>query len=128
ISVDLPEPEGPMTAVSLPASISRETSRSASTAVSPLPNRRERPTASTTTSDGTGGASGTRETASAWDIPFPPCGLTYGNVAAGGSGGKGASRRLRGAVSPTGQGGEPPGTLRARSSGGRGRATGPGAD
>ena len=35
ISVDLPEPDGPMTAVSLPRSTSRLTPRSASTAVSP---------------------------------------------------------------------------------------------
>ena len=35
ISVDLPEPNGPMTAVSLPRSTSRLTPRSASTAVSP---------------------------------------------------------------------------------------------
>ena len=40
ISVDLPEPDGPMTAVSLPRSISAETSRSAMTAVSPSPKRR----------------------------------------------------------------------------------------
>src|SRR5581483_6978308 len=40
ISVDLPEPDGPMTAVSLPASMSSETPRSASTAVSPSPKRR----------------------------------------------------------------------------------------
>src|SRR6266487_5775923 len=40
IRVDFPEPEGPMTAVSLPPSTARETPRSASTAVSPDPNRR----------------------------------------------------------------------------------------
>ena len=37
ISVDLPEPEGPMTAVSRPRGTSTETPRSASTAVSPSP-------------------------------------------------------------------------------------------
>ena len=37
ISVDLPEPEGPMTAVRRPAVMSTETPRSASTAVSPWP-------------------------------------------------------------------------------------------
>ncbi len=37
ISVDLPEPEGPITAVSLPLSTSSEIPRSASTAVSPSP-------------------------------------------------------------------------------------------
>ena len=37
ISVDLPEPDGPMTAVSWPCSTSSETPRSASTAVSPSP-------------------------------------------------------------------------------------------
>ena len=37
ISVDLPEPDGPMTAVSLRCSTSIETPRSASTAVSPSP-------------------------------------------------------------------------------------------
>ena len=37
MSVDLPEPEGPITAVSSPEGISSETPRSASTAVSPSP-------------------------------------------------------------------------------------------
>ncbi len=37
ISVDLPEPDGPITAVSLPLSTSSEIPRSASTAVSPSP-------------------------------------------------------------------------------------------
>ena len=37
ISVDLPEPDGPITAVSLPCCTSSETPRSASTAVSPAP-------------------------------------------------------------------------------------------
>ena len=37
MSVDLPEPDGPMTAVSLPPSTSSETLRSAWTAVSPSP-------------------------------------------------------------------------------------------
>ena len=37
ISVDLPEPDGPMTAVSRPSVMSTETPRSASTAVSPSP-------------------------------------------------------------------------------------------
>ena len=37
INVDLPEPEGPITAVSPPASSSSETPRRASTAVSPEP-------------------------------------------------------------------------------------------
>ena len=37
MSVDLPEPDGPMTAVSRPSAISSETPRSASTAVSPSP-------------------------------------------------------------------------------------------
>ena len=37
ISVDLPEPDGPITAVSLPCATSSETPRSASTAVSPSP-------------------------------------------------------------------------------------------
>src|SRR3954471_4341359 len=37
MSVDLPEPEGPMTAVRRPAAMSTETLRSASTAVSPSP-------------------------------------------------------------------------------------------
>ena len=37
ISVDLPDPEGPMTAVSLPGSTPSVTPRSASTAVSPEP-------------------------------------------------------------------------------------------
>jgi hypothetical protein len=37
ISVDLPEPDGPMTAVRRPSAMSTETPRSASTAVSPSP-------------------------------------------------------------------------------------------
>ena len=37
ISVDLPDPDGPMTAVALPGAISTVTPRSASTAVSPSP-------------------------------------------------------------------------------------------
>ena len=37
MSVDLPEPDGPMTAVSFPLRTSSETPRSASTAVSPSP-------------------------------------------------------------------------------------------
>ena len=37
ISVDLPEPDGPMTAVRRPSSMSTETPRSASTAASPSP-------------------------------------------------------------------------------------------
>ena len=37
ISVDLPEPDGPITAVSRPFAMSTETPRSASTAVSPSP-------------------------------------------------------------------------------------------
>ena len=37
IKVDLPEPDGPITAVSFPRAISSETPRSASTAVSPSP-------------------------------------------------------------------------------------------
>ena len=48
ISVDLPDPDGPITAVSLPRSISTETSRSAVTAVSPSPKRRLTPDAVTT--------------------------------------------------------------------------------
>ena len=36
MSVDLPEPDGPMTAVSRPRAMSSETPRRASTAVSPL--------------------------------------------------------------------------------------------
>jgi hypothetical protein len=42
ISVDFPEPEGPMIAVSSPSTIASETPRRASTAVSPLPKRRTR--------------------------------------------------------------------------------------
>ena len=37
MSVDLPEPDGPMTAVSRPLAMSTETPRRASTAVSPSP-------------------------------------------------------------------------------------------
>jgi hypothetical protein len=37
ISVDLPDPDGPITAVNWPAGTSRETPRSASTADSPSP-------------------------------------------------------------------------------------------
>ena len=37
MSVDLPEPDGPITAVSSPAAMSSETPRSASTAVSASP-------------------------------------------------------------------------------------------
>ena len=37
MSVDFPEPDGPITAVSLPRSTSSETPFSASTAVSPSP-------------------------------------------------------------------------------------------
>ena len=37
MSVDLPEPDGPITAVSWPVGTSSETPRSASTAVSPSP-------------------------------------------------------------------------------------------
>ena len=37
MSVDFPEPEGPITAVSLPLAMSSEIPRSASTAVSPAP-------------------------------------------------------------------------------------------
>ena len=48
MSVDLPEPDGPITAVSLPRSISTDTSRSAVTAVSPSPYRRLTPDAVTT--------------------------------------------------------------------------------
>src|SRR4029450_4951414 len=40
ISVDLPEPDGPMTAVRRPPSTSSETPRSASTAVEPSPYTR----------------------------------------------------------------------------------------
>ena len=46
--VDLPEPEGPMTAVSLPRSISRVTPLSACTAVSPSPYTRVTSLATTT--------------------------------------------------------------------------------
>ncbi len=46
--VDLPEPEGPITAVSWPRPMSSETPRSASTATSPEPYRRCRAVASTT--------------------------------------------------------------------------------
>ena len=45
MSVDLPEPDGPMTAVSRPRSMSTDTSRSAVTAVSPSPYRRVSPDA-----------------------------------------------------------------------------------
>ena len=48
ISVDLPEPEGPMTAVSLPLVTSTETSCSACTAVSPDPYVRVIPAPATT--------------------------------------------------------------------------------
>ena len=48
ISVDLPEPDGPMTAVALPGAMSTETPRSASTAVSPSPYRRVTSRATTT--------------------------------------------------------------------------------
>src|SRR3954453_3828131 len=48
ISVDLPEPDGPMTAVRRPVSMSRSTPRSAGTAVSPAPYRRTSPLACTT--------------------------------------------------------------------------------
>jgi len=51
MSVDLPEPDGPMTAVSWPRPISSETPRSASTATSPEPYRRCRSVASTTACD-----------------------------------------------------------------------------
>ena len=37
ISVDFPEPDGPMTAVAFPGAMSTLTPRSASTAVSPSP-------------------------------------------------------------------------------------------
>ena len=37
MSVDLPEPDGPITAVSFPCAMSTDTPRSASTAVSPSP-------------------------------------------------------------------------------------------
>src|SRR5581483_1718766 len=40
ISVDLPEPDGPITAVSFPLATSRSMPRNASTAVSPFPKRR----------------------------------------------------------------------------------------
>ncbi len=46
--VDFPEPEGPMTAVSLPWLISSETPRSACTAVSPSPYTRVTSSATTT--------------------------------------------------------------------------------
>src|SRR6187431_3361670 len=48
ISVDFPEPDGPITAVALPGAMSTETPRSASTAVSPSPYRRVRSRATTT--------------------------------------------------------------------------------
>ncbi len=48
ISVDLPEPEGPITAVALPGAMSTETPRNASTAVSPSPYRRVTSRATTT--------------------------------------------------------------------------------
>ena len=48
MSVDLPEPEGPMIAVRRPAGTSSETSRRASTEVSPRPKRRVRLRACTT--------------------------------------------------------------------------------
>ncbi len=48
INVDLPEPEGPMTAVRLPFATSSETPRSASTAVSPSPYLRVTSRATTT--------------------------------------------------------------------------------
>ena len=47
-SVDLPEPDGPITAVSCPLRISTSTSRRASTAVSPWPKRRVTPRATST--------------------------------------------------------------------------------
>ena len=48
MSVDLPEPDGPMIATNCPRSRSRSTPRSASTAVSPSPNRLVTPRAETT--------------------------------------------------------------------------------
>ena len=48
IRVDLPDPDGPMTAVSRPRSISTETSRSAVTVVSPCPYCRVTPDATRT--------------------------------------------------------------------------------
>ena len=48
MSVDLPEPDGPMTAVSCPFTMSSETPFSASTAVSPSPYRRATSRADTT--------------------------------------------------------------------------------
>src|SRR3954468_19524922 len=48
MSVDLPEPEGPITATSSPAATSSETPRSASTAVAPSPYRRTTSRARTT--------------------------------------------------------------------------------
>src|SRR3954447_2433617 len=49
MSVDLPEPEGPITAVNCPAGTSRLTPRRASTADSPSPKRRVTSQAPTTT-------------------------------------------------------------------------------
>src|SRR3954467_8993463 len=46
--VDLPDPDGPITAVSCPAGTSRDTPRSASTADSPSPKRRVTSQAPTT--------------------------------------------------------------------------------
>src|SRR3954470_4700779 len=48
IKVDLPDPDGPITAVSCPAGTSRDTPRSASTADSPSPKRRVTSQAPTT--------------------------------------------------------------------------------
>ena len=47
MSVDLPEPDGPMTAANCPRGKLTSTPRSASTAASPVPNVRFRPTALT---------------------------------------------------------------------------------
>ena len=55
ISVDFPEPDGPMTAVSRPRAMSSETPRRASTAVSPSPYVRVTSCATTTAPSVAGG-------------------------------------------------------------------------
>ncbi len=58
ISVDLPDPDGPITAVSRARCTVTETSSSAVTAVSPSPKRRVTSVATSTASDLISGASG----------------------------------------------------------------------
>src|SRR6187551_792444 len=101
MSVDLPEPEGPMTAVSLPRSTSRLTPQSALTAVSPSPYTRLRSRAETTGSGVPVRASSVAAVASSPIDPAPsvPSAVTRGKE---GRRGQHVSADEHGALEPRG--------------------------